>query len=457
MPQPAGSDKGALSTAIAAPRVTLPISEASPDKAMAFRFVHTADVHLDSPLATLALRDPELADLIGGATRTAFVAVIDLCLSEQVDALLIAGDLYDGEQTSMKTARFLADQLRRLHEAGVATFVIRGNHDAESRITRELTLPDSVKVFVGRAEAISLTRGGLEIALHGVSFAQKHAPESLLPKFRPPAPGTVNIGMLHTSLGGAPAHGLYAPCGLADLHGAGFDYWALGHIHQRFEERGRAAIVMPGNPQGRDINEAGPKSATLVAISDDRKIVIEQRLTSVAQFERLRVDLAGVEDRREALARIEKGLLAARAAAPSEHLVARLALVGATPLAWRLRSDADMLAEESRALGAAIGKTWIDKIELDFITPRGNDSAPSSDPVAELRSLMETEVAQSKVFQDALSDIAEELRRNLPHSARDDLLGRDPGELAKILRALAREGAEDVLAHLRAGDRDVAA
>ena len=116
-----------------------------------------------------------------------------------------------------------------------------------------------------------------------------------------------------------------------------------------------------------------------------------------------------------------------------------------------------MLSEESRALGAAIGKTWIDKIELDCVAPRGNQSAPSSDPVAELRSLMETEVAQSKAFQDALSDIAEELRRNLPHSARDDLLGQDPRDLAKILRSLARGGAEDVLAHLRAGDRDVAA
>ena len=116
--------------------------------------------------------------------------------------------------------------------------------------------------------------------------------------------------MLHTSVDGSPAHGLYAPCGLADLHGAGFDYWALGHVHQRFEERGRAAIVMPGNPQGRDINEAGPKSATLVTIGDDRKIKIEERSTSVAQFERLRVDLAGVDDWREVLERIDKGLLA---------------------------------------------------------------------------------------------------------------------------------------------------
>src|SRR5208337_3273916 len=161
---------------------------------MAFRFVHTADIHLDSPLRTLALREPGLAELIGAATRKAFAAIVDLCLSEQVDALLLSGDLYDGEQTSMKTARFLADQLGRLHEAGIATFVIRGNHDAESRITRELTL----------AESVALRRGALDVAVHGVSFAQKHAPDSLLPKFRGPNAGAVNVGMMHTSLGGSP-------------------------------------------------------------------------------------------------------------------------------------------------------------------------------------------------------------------------------------------------------------
>jgi DNA repair exonuclease SbcCD nuclease subunit len=457
MPERGACDKGGLSTAVARASVTLPVSKPSSEKTMAFRFVHTADVHLDSPLATLALRDPVLAELISGATRKAFVAVIDLCLVEKVDALLIAGDLYDGEQTSMKTARFLADQLRRLDEAGVRTFIIRGNHDAESRITRELTLPALVKVFAGRAETVSIGCGAIEAAVHGVSFAQKHAPESLLPKFRPPVSGSVNIGIMHTSLGGSPAHGLYAPCSPSDLNAAGFDYWALGHIHQRSEARGRAAIVMPGNPQGRDINEAGAKSATLVAIGDDRTITIEERLTSVAQFERLRVDLAGLDNWREALGRIEKALEAAREAAPSEHLVARLALTGLTPLAWRLRSDADLLAEECRMTGAAVGKTWIDRIELDCSAPHGNETAaPSSDPVAELRALMETEVAQSKAFQDGLSELAEELRRNLPAGVRDGLLGADPGELAAILRALAREGAEDVLAHLRAG-RDAAA
>src|SRR5262245_25190452 len=110
---------------------------------MAYRFVHAADIHLDSPLRSLALRDEALADLIGNATRRAFVRTVDLCLAERVDALLLAGDLYDGEQTSMKTARFLAEQMRRLDEANIQVFAIRGNHDAMSQITAELTLPES--------------------------------------------------------------------------------------------------------------------------------------------------------------------------------------------------------------------------------------------------------------------------------------------------------------------------
>ena len=142
---------------------------------MPYRFVHAADIHLDSPLRSLALRDPDLAELIGNATRRGFTDIIDLCLEEQVDALLLAGDLYDGEQTSMKTARFLADQIRKLHEAGIRVFIVRGNHDALSKITRELTFPDTVKIFGGRAEAVPIDRprGALPVAIQGINSGCK--------------------------------------------------------------------------------------------------------------------------------------------------------------------------------------------------------------------------------------------------------------------------------------------
>src|ERR1700682_2175923 len=117
----------------------------------AYRFVHAADLHLDSPLRSLALRDPRLAEFVGNASRQVFSRIVDLCLDEQVSALLLAGALYDGEQTSMKTARFLAEQLRRLEAADIEVFIIRGNHDALSKITKELVLPENVHLFGGRA------------------------------------------------------------------------------------------------------------------------------------------------------------------------------------------------------------------------------------------------------------------------------------------------------------------
>lgn len=418
---------------------------------MTYRFVHAADIHLDSPLRSLALRDPDLADLIGNATRRAFVRVVDLCLDEQVDALLLAGDLYDGDQTSMKTARFLAEQLRRLHEAGIRVFIIRGNHDALSRISKELTLPDSVKLFGGRAEAIAIERasGQFPVTIHGLSFAQPHAPQSLIGKYRPPVEGAVNIGLMHTSLAGAPGHDLYAPCSFADLQGTGFRYWALGHVHKRSVVEGGCAIVMPGMPQGRDINEAGAKSVTLVTIGDDRSIRIEERVTSIAQFERVAVDVTGIDDWRDLVTALARALEQARGDVPSEHLVARLRVMGATPLAWRIRRDLDLLKTEADDRASVIGSCWVEKLEVDCRAP-GVAASASADPLTELRRLIDEEVIDSDAYQAEVAAIAEELRTQLPQECRS-LLGSDEEAFKATVAALAKDGSEDVLARLHAG------
>lgn len=418
---------------------------------MPFRFVHTADVHLDSPLRSLALRDAALADLIGNATRRAFVSTVDLCLDERVDALLLAGDLYDGEQTSMKTARFLAAQLQRLHDAGIQVFIIRGNHDALSRITKELTLPETVKVFGGRAEAVPVERPGrgAAIVIHGLSFARPHAPESLLRHYKPPVTGAINIGMMHTSLEGAPEHSPYAPCSRADLDAAGFDYWALGHIHKRLVTRGRGVVVMPGMPQGRDIGESGAKTVTLVTVADDRAIHVEERLTSIAQFESVPIDLTGIDAWRDMLAAVTARLRAVRDQVPSEHLVARLRLTGTTALAWRLRGDRDLLHQDVAHQLTDIGKAWIDKIEIACASP-GAGAAAAFDPVSELRRLIDQDVLPSAAFQQEVLGIAEELRGQLPAECRS-VFGDDEAQFKQVLAVLVNEGADDVLARLQAG------
>lgn len=415
---------------------------------MAYRFVHAADIHLDSPLRSLALRDAKLADVIGNATRGAFVRIIDLCLEEQVDALLIAGDLYDGEQTSMKTARFLAEQFRRLDAAGISVFIVRGNHDAMSKITKELVLPDSVKVFTGRAEAVEINRtpGCTPIMIHGLSFAQPHAPDSLLGRYKPAIEGAVNIGMLHTSLGGAPGHDLYSPCTVADLTATGFRYWALGHVHKRSVVEGACAIVMPGMPQGRDINEAGPKSATLVTIGDDRSVHIEERITSIAQFERVRVDANGIEDWRELASRMSRALERKRSEVNSDHLVARVRIEGITPLAWRIRRDMDLLKAEADDRASVIGACWVEKLEI-VCRPAERREEPSEDPLFELRRAIEEDILTSDAFQNELVGMAEEIRAQLPPESRD-AFGADEVSFRQALTRVARDGVEGVMARL---------
>ncbi|WP_018240513.1 DNA repair exonuclease [Ensifer sp. BR816] len=415
---------------------------------MAYRFLHTADVHLDSPLKTLALRNPELSDLIGLATRRAFIRVVDICLEEQVDALVLAGDLYDGDQTSMKTARFIAEQLRRLHEAGIRTFIIRGNHDALSKITTELVMPETVKVFGANAEAVVIDGAGHSpIAIHGLSFAKPHAPLSLLRHYGLPVPDAVNIGIMHTSLGGSEKHDLYAPCSVADLQQSGFRYWALGHIHKRsVVEDTASVVVMPGMPQGRDINEDGRKSVSLVTIRDDRSIVVEERPTAVAQFERLAVDVSGATDWTSMIGDVSFGLHELRASVTAEHLVARVQITGSTDLAWRLRRDLDLVRTELETRGSLIGNVWIDKVQT-VCRPPGSVNSRSG-AAGELAVIMEDEVNRSEGYRQELRAIVEELRAQLPAELRE-MFGSDEVSFEENLADIAAGGSAEVMARLR--------
>lgn len=422
---------------------------------MSYRFIHAADIHLDSPLRSLALRNSDLADLIGNASRRAFENIIDLCLSEKVDALLIAGDLYDGDQTSMKTARFLAEQLRRLDQAGIDTFIIRGNHDALSKITKELILPERVQLFDRKAQAIQVSRpdNAMPVIIHGLSFAKPHAPESLLPQYGLPVNGAINIGLMHTSLNGASGHDLYAPVSVSDLQSHGFHYWGLGHIHKRASYAATAqlnsTVVMAGNPQGRDINEAGEKSVTLVTIDDAGSVHIEERHTGIAQFERITVDATDLEDWRELVSAVAQGLEQKRETTVSEYLVARLQITGMTPLAWQMRRDHDLLMTEAEDRAAQAGNSWIEKLEIDAKTPRANTTSISHDPLQELGRLITEQLSPSAAFQSDLMEVMDSFLKKLPPELRASF-GASEEQALQLTEELLRQGSEDVLAELSA-------
>ncbi|WP_075288684.1 metallophosphoesterase family protein [Pararhizobium arenae] len=418
---------------------------------MPFRFVHTADLHLDSPLRSLALKNAELAELVRGATRSALSAIVDLCIAEAVDALLIAGDLYDGSQTSMNTALFLSAELRRLEQAGIRVFIIRGNHDSQSAIKRELSLPANVHLFSGRVKSVlaKVLENGREVYIHGVGFDNPHMAESLLPSFGAPMTDAVNIGMLHTSLAGAPGHDLYAPASVVDLMSHGFDYWALGHVHQRQVHSEKPLIVMPGMPQGRDINEAGDKSVTLVSVDESGILSHEERLIGAAAFLRLPVDLGGVDEWQDMLARVKATMADARGVVRARQIILRVDLAGTTTLAWSLRRDPEFLEAEIANVAAGFSGLWVEKVELSC---RSGDLNPSvsADPVHELAALVRDGVLGSHAYRHEAKAVVEELLSQLPRELREQMAG-DEEALAILVDDVSREGSDDVLAHLQAG------
>ena len=413
---------------------------------MSFRFVHTADIHLDSPLKSLAMRDKGLAEVVGNATRSTFRRIVDLCVAEDVQALLIAGDLYDGSQTSMKTARFLAQEMERLAAASIPVFAIRGNHDAASKITRELTLPDNVTVFPGKTEVIETEWNGHSVAVHGISFRDPHAPDTLLDRFGPALQGAFNIGILHTSLGGVQGHDPYAPCTLADLQATGFDYWALGHIHQRAIHPGTTTVVMPGIPQGRDIGEAGNKSVTLVSVADDGSLEMEERHLATAQFERLPVECRQLSDWPDLIEALKHALQSARREHDGEHLIVRPVLTGATPLAWRAGRDLDLLHAEAQNVAEQIGTLWIDKIEVALATVSNTSTGGAVEELAQIISQRSLPPDDPTVLEDV-----ERLLKHLPRELRGLLGDSEEKTTAAIVDAM-QQGAMDVLARLEETD-----
>lgn len=420
---------------------------------MAFRFVHTADLHLDSPLKSLALKDERLAQLVEGATRTALANIVDLCIDEDAEALLIAGDLYDGDATSMKTAAFLAAELTRAAAAGVRTFIVQGNHDAQSGVTKRLDLPSAVHVFDGRGGVVTFDAAdGTRVAVHGVSFSQRHAPESLLPKYKPPVEDALNIALMHTSLEGAAGHDPYAPVSAAALAASGHDYWALGHIHKRSVASEAPAIVMPGIPQGRHINEDGPRSATLATASDGA-VALEERHVAVAEFHRVEIDAADVQEFADLRQLISDALARALAECRAAHAICRLRLVGETSAAWRFRRDADLVRETANEAAARIGGAWVEDVVIALETPTvevGETSAGG--PRTELAADIEATLADP-TFQAQAAVLVQQLigGQALPRGVRD-ALAADEDAVAALAARLAREGAETTLARILADD-----
>ena len=255
------------------------------------RFIHAADIHLDSPLTGLAAYPDAPAELLRTATRDAFADLVTVAIEEKVDFLIIAGDLYDGNWKDFNTGIFFSSQMGRLKVAAIPVYLLYGNHDAESEMTRTLSLPDNVHRFPSN-KAGTFRLPGLKVALHGRSFKDAATTDNLAVNYPDPVAGWLNIGVLHTALEGNSSHAHYAPCSIAELEARGYQYWALGHVHEYKLWRGDCVIAFPGNLQGRHIREAGPRGALLVSFENAEIGTVDRLLVDVLRWHALEVDVA---------------------------------------------------------------------------------------------------------------------------------------------------------------------
>jgi len=332
-----------------------------------FRFIHTADLHLDSPLRGLASREGAPAEELRGASRRALDHLIELAKAESVDFVVIAGDVYDRDWKDYNTGLFFRSRMIKLREAGIPVFLIAGNHDAASVISRKLSLPENVKYFSSRT-AETVEPDEWPVALHGMSFPNRAVDENLVPRYPAAVAGKFNIGILHTSLAGNAGHDTYAPCTVEELAAKGYDYWALGHVHQPAVICEKPWVVYPGNLQGRHARECGERGCRVVTVSDELEVTAcVWRPLDVARWASLAVDLTNIDALDELLRLTRAAMGEAVDAAADRLLAARVTFTGTTVLHGALCSRPDHLDAEVEACAQDFGegRVWIERVKLE--------------------------------------------------------------------------------------------
>jgi len=291
---------------------------------------------------------------------------------------------------------------------------------------------------------------GLPVAIHGRGFPHRAVPENLTLEYPERLPGHFNIGLLHSSLTGAPGHDVYAPCCLADLAAKGYQYWALGHVHQP-QVLGRAPwVVYPGNTQGRHIRETGARGCTLVTVGDDLEVVeAEFRALDVVRWARLEVDVAAADDAAAVYAEIAASLARAAAAAEGRLLAARIVLVGATSLHNTLKRDLPGLRAECINQAQSVpDDIWIETVEVRT-TRRQNlaELAARDDLTRIVLESLDQAAAGELAVPDEVNDLLRILAPELREGVAADLAAPQRAALlddvrAILLESLAQKGGE---------------
>jgi DNA repair exonuclease SbcCD nuclease subunit len=338
---------------------------------LSLRFVHAADLHLDSPFLGLSAAAPaHVREAMLDATFAAYDAIIQLCLDRRVEALLVAGDVYDGADRSLRAQRRFYDGLQQLSDAGIRSFVCHGNHDHLGGWEAQLDPPPLCHRFGATVEAVPFdpadpARG----SVYGVSYPRQEVRENLAAAFVREGDARLAIGLLHANVGEVGGHANYSPCTLADLAVPGMDYWALGHVHTRQVMRAAGpAVVYPGNPQGRHPYEGGPRGVYVVELDDSGRAELEFVDVSAVRWERLAIGIERFDREQQLMDAVQERIASALDAAGGRPLVARLEFTGRGAMHATLRRNgfaADLREHVNETWGASRPFAWCERVRID--------------------------------------------------------------------------------------------
>lgn len=379
------------------------------------RFLHAADIHLDSPLRGLDRYEGAPADEIRGATRKALGNLVSLAIDEDIDFVILAGDLFDGDWPDFNTGLFFVQQMARLGQRDIPVYAVRGNHDAESKITRKLPWPKNVHFFSPR-KAESITLDDLDVVIHGQSFATQKAIDDLALGYPPAVAGKINIGILHTSLDGREGHATYAPTSVNVLKSKGYDYWALGHVHKREVVSITPLIVFPGNTQGRHIKETGSKGCELVTL-EGGNLRTEHRSLDVLRWHSIEVDVKGATDLDEVLERTRKALENTASTSEDRLTGVRVSIVGRADVHKVIATQLNTFREQVRALALEVGQdsVWVEKVKVTTAEPIDLAALKErNDPLGELAHQLELLAGGDPRALGVLAAELQALRQKLP-------------------------------------------
>jgi len=224
------------------------------------KLLHVADLHLDAPFAALSAEKAALRRAEGRALLERLAA---LAREEEVDLVVIAGDLFDGKRVYRETLTAIAQTLASIP---VPVLIAPGNHDPRVPGSPYETMewPENVTIFRGE-ELEQVEFAELNCTVHGTAFTGPRKTRETLAGFSVPDDGQIHIGLMHGDVG---ANSQYHPISLQSIADSGLDYLALGHVHagSGLQKTGDTFWAYPGCAQGRGFDELGEKGCLIVEV-----------------------------------------------------------------------------------------------------------------------------------------------------------------------------------------------